>query len=164
MKQKLARLAFYGLAGIAVLGAIGTAMLAVAARRVGAPSTIGVHDGRLAPCPSTPNCVSTQAERPDQYLAPLPFSGSAEAAIEAVAALIAAEPRTEIIVVQPDYLHAVFRSPTFGFPDDVEFYADETAGLLHFRSAARIGKGDAGVNRSRMERLSAALATQLATR
>ncbi len=162
--QKLLRFAIWGFAGITLLGVLLTVVLAIAARRVGAPATIGVRDARLAACPVSPNCVSTQAERPDQYLAPLPFVGSPEAAIEAVAALVAAEPRAEIIVVQPTYLHAVFRSPTVGFPDDVEFYADETTGLLHFRSAARLGYDDAGVNRRRMEQLSAALAAQLVAR
>ena len=26
------------------------------------PSYLGVHDGKLAPCPRTPNCVSSQAD------------------------------------------------------------------------------------------------------
>lgn len=162
--QKLLRFALWGGVGLAALVGVQIAVLAVAARRVGAPANIGVRDGRLAACPESPNCVSTQAERPSQYLAPIPFTGSAETAIAAAAALVAAEPRTEIIVQHADYLHAVFRSPTFGYPDDVEFYADEAAGLLHFRSAARLGYGDAGVNRARMERLGAALAAQFVAR
>jgi uncharacterized protein (DUF1499 family) len=162
--QKLLRFALWGGVGIAALIVIQIASLAVAARRVGAPANLGVRDGRLAACPSSPNCVSTQAERPEQYLAPIPFTGSAEAAINAAEALITAEPRAEIIVVQPTYLHAVFRSPTFGYPDDVEFYADESAGLLHFRSAARLGYGDGGVNRRRMENLAAVLSAQLVAR
>jgi uncharacterized protein (DUF1499 family) len=162
--QKPLRFALWAVAGITLLGSIWTIALAVAARRVGTPATIGVRDGRLAACPPSPNCVSTQAERPRQYLAPIPFSNSAEAVIETVAALVAAEPHTEIIVQQPAYLHAIVRSPTFSFPDDVEFYADEAAGLLHFRSASRLGNGDGGVNRRRMERLGAALSAQLVDR
>jgi uncharacterized protein (DUF1499 family) len=40
--------------------------------------------------------------------------------------------------------------------DDVEFTFDETAGLIHFRSAARLGYGDMGMNRARMEAIQTA--------
>ncbi|CAA9359105.1 MAG: hypothetical protein AVDCRST_MAG40-3363, partial [uncultured Gemmatimonadaceae bacterium] len=32
--------------------------------------------GPMAPCPATPNCVSTRAERPAQRMPPIPFRGS----------------------------------------------------------------------------------------
>ena len=41
-------------------------------------------------------------------------------------------------------------SKIFGFVDDVEFYLNEP-GVIHFRSASRIGYSDLGVNRERME-------------
>jgi len=37
------------------------------------------------------------------------------------------------------------------FVDDVEFYFDEKEKMVHIRSASRLGKGDMGVNRKRME-------------
>jgi uncharacterized protein (DUF1499 family) len=37
------------------------------------------------------------------------------------------------------------------YVDDVEFYLDEKSKLIHVRSASRIGKGDMGVNRKRIE-------------
>jgi uncharacterized protein (DUF1499 family) len=37
------------------------------------------------------------------------------------------------------------------FIDDVEFYFDEATGFIEFRSASRLGYGDAGANRQRME-------------
>jgi uncharacterized protein (DUF1499 family) len=43
----------------------------------------------------------------------------------------------------------------------VEFYVDEAAGLIHFRSASRLGEGDMGVNRQRMEMLTASLSAVL---
>ena len=67
--------------------------------------------------------------------------------------VLAAQPRVELIHDEPGYLHAVFRSPTMGFPDDVEFLFDEAAGLIHFRSASRLGRGDLGVNRARIEEI-----------
>jgi uncharacterized protein (DUF1499 family) len=43
----------------------------------------------------------------------------------------------------------------FRFVDDVEFYIDERANLIHFRSASRLGYSDMGVNRKRMETIRA---------
>ncbi|HMQ31753.1 MAG TPA: DUF1499 domain-containing protein [Chloroflexaceae bacterium] len=151
-------------AGAAVLAAAGAATLAVQARTVGVPPGLGVADGRLAPCPDSPNCVSSQADPGDRvhYMPPVPLGAPAAEAQASLRELLAAQPRVELLRDEPGYLHAVFRSATFGFPDDVEFYLDEAAGLIHFRSAARLGQGDMGVNRARMERLSAELAAALA--
>jgi uncharacterized protein (DUF1499 family) len=41
------------------------------------------------------------------------------------------------------------------FVDDVEIFFDEKAGLLHVRSASRLGRRDFGVNRARVEALRA---------
>jgi uncharacterized protein (DUF1499 family) len=43
------------------------------------------------------------------------------------------------------------------YVDDVELYYDEPAGLVHVRSASRLGRRDFGVNRKRVEELRAAL-------
>jgi uncharacterized protein (DUF1499 family) len=48
-----------------------------------------------------------------------------------------------------------FRTPVIGFIDDVEFRFDDRAGMIHFRSASRLGRSDLGVNRKRMETLRA---------
>ncbi len=92
---------------------------------------------------------------------PLRFSGSAAQAIEHVASLLSTMPRVRVVERRENYLHAVFSSLIFRFRDDVEFLADEKSGLLHFRSAARLGYYDFGANRRRMERLSELLSKQL---
>ncbi|WP_181349310.1 DUF1499 domain-containing protein [Thalassobacillus sp. CUG 92003] len=51
-------------------------------------------------------------------------------------------------------LHVVFLSEVFRFKDDVEFYFDDQAGLVQFRSTSRVGYYDFGVNRKRMEEFS----------
>jgi uncharacterized protein (DUF1499 family) len=58
--------------------------------------------------------------------------------------------RTIIIKETENYIHAEFRTRTFKFVDDVEFYFDETEKIIHFRSASRVGWSDMGVNRKRM--------------
>jgi uncharacterized protein (DUF1499 family) len=40
-----------------------------------------------------------------------------------------------------------------GYVDDVELFYDDKAGLVHVRSASRLGRRDFGVNRSRVETL-----------
>ncbi|MCC7335798.1 MAG: DUF1499 domain-containing protein [Pirellulaceae bacterium] len=115
----------------------------------------------LPDCPDKPNCVCTQATRPEQAMAPLCFSGSAAEAIEQVVRQMEKLPRVGIIERRENYLHAVVSSLVFRFKDDVEFYADEQSGLLHFRSASRLGYSDMGANRRRMERLSELLILKL---
>ncbi len=114
---------------------------------------VGVTDGALAPCPSSPNCVCSQGDPGDEehFMPPLPLHGAASDAIERVAGIITAMPRTEIISQQDRYLHATFTSAIFRWVDDVELVVDEDAGVLHFRSASRVGHSDLGVNRKRME-------------
>lgn len=118
---------------------------------------LGVDNGQLAPCPDKPNCVSTQAQASDaeHYMPPLEVGNGL--AMTQVRDLIEARPRTKIISQTDTYLHAEFRSRIMRFVDDVEFYLDADAGLLHFRSASRVGHSDMGVNRKRMGELSAAI-------
>lgn len=107
----------------------------------------------LRDCPAKPNCVCTQGTRAEQTMQPLKFSGSEAEVIDRVAAVLSTLPRVRVVEQRENYLHAVFRSLVFRFPDDVEFLADGDSGLLHFRSAARLGYYDFGANRRRMERL-----------
>ena len=117
------------------------------------PSNLGVSDGLLAPCTDSPNCVSTQATDDEHAMKPLRFNGDAESAIERLASIVRAEPRTKIVSQSNNYLHAEFTSLVFRFVDDVEFQVEEQANLIHFRSASRVGYYDLGVNRARMERI-----------
>ncbi|RWZ55284.1 DUF1499 domain-containing protein [Halobacillus fulvus] len=112
---------------------------------------LGVKDGKLAPCPSSPNCVSTQAEDDSKKMAPLPFVGDLKETKDHVSALLKEMDRTEVENETERYLHAVVTSKLMKFKDDVEFYFDEEEGLVHFRSASRVGYSDMGVNRKRME-------------
>jgi uncharacterized protein (DUF1499 family) len=44
-----------------------------------------------------------------------------------------------------------------GFVDDVEFLLDDSAKVIHVRSASRLGESDLGVNRKRIETIRAKL-------
>ncbi len=116
------------------------------------PANLGVRDGRLAPPKRTPNSVSSQADPSDaeHYIAPIPFRGDAGNAMrKAVASVEGAT----LVREEPNYLYAEFRSALMRFVDDVELYYDEKAGLIHVRSASRLGRRDFGVNRKRVETL-----------
>ncbi len=123
------------------------------------PEYLGVKDGRLARCRRTPNCVSSQADRGDaqHYVAPIAFQGSAAEAMAALRRALGGAARASVIGSEATYLYAEFRSRLMGFVDDVEFLIDERAGVIHVRSASRLGRRDFGVNRERVEALRAAI-------
>ena len=108
---------------------------------------------RLAPCPRTPNCVSTQAPPGSKRMDPIPYTGSLAEAREKLLRVLRAHPRTRIVREEPDFLKAECRSRIFRFVDDVELVLDDTAKEIHFRSASRLGRKDFGVNRQRMEEI-----------
>ncbi len=112
---------------------------------------------RLAPCPDTPNCVSTDATDRVHAAAPFRLAVPARQGWTAVRAAVGELPRARIVAERHDYLHAECRSLIFGFVDDLELELRSSAGMIAVRSAARVGRGDLGVNRRRVERLRAML-------
>ena len=116
----------------------------------------GINNSQLAPCPNTPNCVSSQAQDESPYIEPIAYAGSQQEARLRLLQIIESEKRTNIITEREDYIHIEFTSALFRFVDDVEFYfpgdkADKT--VIHVRSASRVGRSDLGVNRKRIERI-----------
>jgi uncharacterized protein (DUF1499 family) len=111
---------------------------------------------RLAPCPRTPNCVSTQAPPGPQHMEPIPYTGPFGAARARLLEVLRNHPRTRIVQEGPNDLKAECRSAFFHFVDDVEFVFDDAARRIEFRSASRLGRKDFGVNRKRMEEIRAA--------
>lgn len=121
------------------------------------PNNLGVRNGKLAPCPNSPNCVSSQSSDAAHKIAPLTFTSTPENAIAALKSVIESLPRTKIITESKDYLYAEFKSALLGFVDDVEFYLDRNANVIQVRSASRLGQSDLGVNRQRIETIRAKL-------
>ena len=121
------------------------------------PLNLGVHDGKLLPCPASPNCVSSLSLDRKHGIEPLQVIGSGRECLAALAALISGMKRTRIVTQADSYVHAEFTSALFRFVDDVEFLLDERAGVIHVRSASRIGYSDLGANRRRVENIRAAM-------
>jgi uncharacterized protein (DUF1499 family) len=134
-----------------VIRALAFVLLATADRYPSASRT--AQSPALAPCPDTPNCVSTAAADSAKRMAAWPFTVPVATARAAVEQIVRAHPRTHIIDTREDYVHATFTSRIFRFVDDVEFRIDTTTRTVHFRSASRVGHSDLGVNRRRMTAL-----------
>jgi uncharacterized protein (DUF1499 family) len=116
---------------------------------------------QLSPCPSSPNCVSTQAQDLGHAIAPFRYRKSRAEAKEALKEAIRSLPRTKLVEEDETYLHYEVTSLLFRFVDDVEFLFDDDTKTIHFRSASRTGYGDLGVNRARMEQVRSLIAQRL---
>ncbi|BFM39123.1 DUF1499 domain-containing protein [Synechocystis sp. LKSZ1] len=123
----------------------------------GSPPTLGIQDSHLAPCPQTPNCVSSQATDSTHTIAPLAYQGSSHEAYQALIRVLGVVPRTKIIEQQENYIRAESQSRLLGFVDDLEFYFPADSGVIQVRSSARLGESDLGVNRRRLEQIRLAL-------
>ncbi len=130
-----------------------------------APADLGVRDGRLKPPSRTPNSVSSQAalwpgipQREYAQIEPLALRRDGPATIARLQAIVAAMPGAEVVPVTDDYLYARFTTRWLKFVDDTEFWVDPDAQVVQVRSASRVGRGDLGVNRARVEAIRAALA------
>ena len=89
---------------------------------------------------------------------PVAWSGGREEAVARIMEVVGRDfSRARLIDEAPGYLRFEFRSMIFRFVDDVEFYIDDAASEIHFRSASRVGHSDLGANKSRMQKIVAAL-------
>lgn len=133
---------------ISIVAACCVGMVASIGRAESGP--LGVKDGRLAPCPDTRNCVSSQATDAGHTIAPLAYDTAPAEAMRRLRQVIDAMPRTRVVSATDDYLHVEFTSAILRFVDDVEFYVDAASRRIHVRSASRIGYSDLGANRKRV--------------
>lgn len=89
-------------------------------------------------------------------MAPIPFTGELAQSQRRLETILRGLPRITIVQRETGYLRVEFRSLVFRFTDDAEFSFDDAARLIHFRSGARTGYSDFGVNRARMGKIAAA--------
>src|SRR5712664_1994505 len=152
---------------VAILALI---VLAVAAGQLGflkgtPPTDLGVRDGKLKPPSMTENSVTSQAalypdhpQRKYADIAPLPLKGDGPATLARIKAVVEGMDGAKVVKSEPDYLYAQFTTKLMKFVDDVEFWFDPAANAIQVRSASRVGRGDMGVNRKRIEAVRSALA------
>lgn len=114
---------------------------------------LGLQNGRLRSCPESPNCVCSFDTDDEHAIAPLDAGADPAATWERLRGLLQSMSRVKTVTDEGDYLHAEFTTPLLRFVDDVEFLLDADAGVIHVRSASRVGHSDMGVNRQRVEQL-----------
>jgi uncharacterized protein (DUF1499 family) len=129
------------------------------------PSDLGVHDGRLKAPSNTDNSVTSQAalypnspQRDAARIAPLALRGSGPETIAKIRTVVEGMGGARVVRSDTDYLYAQYTSKVMGFVDDVEFWYDPKDAVVQVRSASRLGSGDLGVNRKRIEDVRARLA------
>ncbi len=168
---------FFGVSLMKILAILLMVLLALAATLLLAgqlgflsgqpPADLGVRNGHLKPPSATPNSVSSQADLyPDHpqrsyaSIAPIQFTGDPDQAMQKLAHILKTREHTVLVTQQPDYLYAQCSTPLLHFTDDVEFWLDRTVGVIQLRSASRMGHGDLGANRARIEKLRAQFLSQ----
>lgn len=139
----------YFIVALVMLYFAGGVLLSLSSRQGSPP---GFQDGRLHPCPGTPNCVCSEYPGSKAFIEPLTFKGGADIAWAHAQKVVTAM-GGEVLLVENGYLAATFRTPLFRFVDDVELRLEREAGLVHIRSASRVGHSDMGTNRKRVAAL-----------
>jgi uncharacterized protein (DUF1499 family) len=122
----------------------------------GTAPKLGLMGDQLTPCPSKPNCVSSQAADKEHYIPPISFTGTPQDAHDKLLQIVNALEQTKVTVVQENYIRVEFTSKIFKFVDDVEFYFPPTNTeqiIINVRSASRIGYSDLGANQKRIEQI-----------
>jgi len=105
----------------------------------------------LPPCPSSPNCVSSQATD-RHFIEALSFTGEAKAAFEGLKTILARRPDTTIVAASAQEIRVEFKT-ALGFVDDGLLVLDPGNRVIQIRSAARTGYWDFGKNRRRLEEI-----------
>lgn len=112
-----------------------------------------VAQGRLAPCDSLLNCANTM-QVSSLGVSPVAYQGNADQAWTTMRETLTAMGGT-IEKQNSNYLWATFRSPVFGFVDDVEILMDDENKWFNLRSSSRVGRSDFSVNKQRIETIEA---------
>ena len=106
------------------------------------PSTAMASHVELKPCIQISHCVREELN-----------VDSIEAPYEKVKTIVENTPRTEIVESDGDYLHAEVTSRIMKYVDDLEISFSPEKNNLLIRSESRVGDGDFGVNRKRVDLL-----------
>lgn len=114
------------------------------------------NDGKLAPCPSSPNCVCSSYQDDGHAVAPITYTGTITDAHRRLMAALKTLPRIAVVTeltpnASQHYVHVTATTLIMRFTDDVEFIIDDNKKHIDVRSLSRVGYSDLGVNRRRVE-------------
>ncbi len=145
-----------GLITISVLIALSIASLFILGKYSQKGQAPGLVNGSLSRCSEKPNCVcSEHIDDVDHYIESVTDIQNFEKH-DMTRVMSTIQDMNGVIRSEKDnYVAAIFTSSIFGFVDDFEIRTDPNQGsmqgTMHFRSASRVGYGDGGVNKKRVE-------------
>ncbi|MGB6409094.1 MAG: FAD-dependent oxidoreductase, partial [Planococcus donghaensis] len=114
---------------------------------------LGVKNGRLKEMPATPNAISSQTTEQDMHVPAWPYNGNKQRAKQSLIEMLENYEGIKIQTNDENYVRAIAISKPLGFKDDIEFYFNDAAQRIEFRSASRAGHSDWGVNRKRYDEM-----------
>ena len=106
------------------------------------PSSLYASHLELKPCIEVAHCVREEWN-----------VQNIEEPFEEIKLLIEKTPRTEIVEIDGDYLHAESTSKWMKYVDDLEVSFLPESNILSIRSESRVGESDLGVNQKRVDLL-----------
>ena len=106
------------------------------------PSSSFASHVELKPCVEVGHCVREEWE-----------VKNIEQPFEEIKSFIENTPRTEIVEIDGDYLHAEATSKWMKYVDDLEVSFLPDSNILLIRSESRVGESDLGVNQKRVDLL-----------
>ena len=106
------------------------------------PSSSFASHVELKPCVEVGHCVREEWE-----------VNNIEEPFEEIKSFIENTPRTEIVEIDGDYLHAEATSKWMKYVDDLEVSFLPDSNILLIRSESRVGESDLGVNQKRVDLL-----------
>ena len=143
------KILFYIIIGLGLVIVLLFVGLSIASRKT---PELGLLNGQLRPCPSTPNCVCSEYRDTPAFIPPLSYTTAVDKAWRHAREVVVAT-GGEVVTDAKGYLHARYVTPLMRFVDDVELRLDESHHQIQIRSASRVGRSDLGANRQRVERI-----------
>lgn len=104
----------------------------------------------LPECGVFPNCVNSELSEGGKAIAPLEATSQQWQELKQ---WIVAQEDWSITTDTGDFMQAVVKTPMMRFRDDVQLRFVKDKGVIHVRSSSRLGIGDMGTNRQRVEML-----------
>jgi len=117
------------------------------------PNNIGVVNSKLAPCPDSANCVSSDSLDERHYVPAFKLEANSEVVWAEIKLYLESKSNMVIVRELKDYLYVESTSTFMRFVDDFELHLREQNGIIAVRSASRYGKSDFGVNKERVDDL-----------
>ncbi|MBS0652390.1 MAG: DUF1499 domain-containing protein [Verrucomicrobia bacterium] len=137
---------------VVFLALIGAVLLYMIWKNLTVPKNIGLEEGMLHPCPRSPNCVQSCLESDAEHaIAPLPYRS--DQTLDQIEEYLKAHYIAKVMEKTETYLYVVVTTPLCRYRDDLEFLVVKDKNEVCVRSASRVGYGDGGVNRARIENI-----------